>query len=717
MSYENFVRTKVATPVAIDATSFALFDAVAPNKLPPLDGGYLVLCDSPSNPTYIEVVKYTSRTALGLYGVTRAQEGTAARAWTGNVYAYQALMAGEANLIQTTLAGKEPTIAAGTTAQYWRGDKGWRDFMADVRAASLTGLPTSTNAVITAADTVLSGLGKLQKQTSDAATALAGNVRSTVLTGYVAGTNAALAATDTVLAAFGKIQGQLNAKANAANAALTGVPTAPTAAPGTNTLQVANAAFVQQEVAALVAAAPGALNTLDELSAAMGDDANFAASTANSLAGKEPVIAGGTNAQFWRGDKTWQDFAAAARGVALTGLSTASATAIAATDTVLGALGKLQAQITTEAASLAADVRAVVLTGYLAGANTSLAATDTVLAAFGKVQGQLNAKANAANAALTGVPTAPTAAPGTNTLQVATTAFVLANSGNAKALATATASGVLNLSTFDGLVAKVVLTENVSSIVLPAGKTGVRKELVIEFTNTGNYTVAGWPTSPTLRVETMVPAPVGQGSDVVTQYALSNTDNTGWLMHGRTLGYGVASLRIPAGQRLVAGSVNATALSTLALVAARVQYVPFTVPRPMTLSAMGVSVSTAVAGTGTLGIYDSDGNATYDYPGTLLASSTQGAINTGTTGTKLASLDITLVPGHVYFAAIVNSSAATVRAVALAGIQTCLGFTDNSTTAITMLTTTSTTNVLPTSPGAPTTQVTAIPALYLVEVL
>lgn len=402
MSYENFVRTKVATPVAIDATSFALFNAVAPNKLPPLDGGYLVLCDSPSNPTYIEVIKYTSRTALGLYGVTRAQEGTAARAWTGNVYAYQALMAGEANLIQTTLAGKEPTIAAGTTAQYWKGNKSWADFFTDVRAATLIGLSTSTNAVITASDTVLSGLGKLQKQISDTLTNIGAYVRTTVLSSYAVGTNAVLTTADTVVGAFGKVQGQLNAKANAADAALTGVPTAPTAAPGTNTLQVANAAFVQQEVAALVAAAPGALNTLDELAAAMGDDANFAASTANSLAGKEPVIAAGTTAQFWRGDKTWQDFAAVARGVALTGLSTASATAIAATDTVLGALGKLQAQITTEAANLAADVRAVVLTGYLAGANTALAATDTVLAAFGKVQGQLNAKLNLSGGTLTG---------------------------------------------------------------------------------------------------------------------------------------------------------------------------------------------------------------------------------------------------------------------------------------------------------------------------
>ncbi len=64
----------------------------------------------------------------------------------------------------TTFNNKEPAIAAGTTAQYWRGDKTWQDFATAVRATVLTGLSTATNAIITAADTVLSALGKLQAQ-------------------------------------------------------------------------------------------------------------------------------------------------------------------------------------------------------------------------------------------------------------------------------------------------------------------------------------------------------------------------------------------------------------------------------------------------------------------------------------------------------------------------------------------------------------------------
>ena len=78
-----------------------------------------------------------------------------------------------------------------------------------------------------------------------------------------------------------------------ASPALTGVPTAPTAAANTNTTQVATTAYVQTEIADLIAAAPGALDTLDELAAALGDDANFATTVTNNLATKLP-LAGGT---------------------------------------------------------------------------------------------------------------------------------------------------------------------------------------------------------------------------------------------------------------------------------------------------------------------------------------------------------------------------------------------------------------------------------------
>jgi hypothetical protein len=99
------------------------------------------------------------------------------------------------------------------------------------------------------------------------------------------------------------VQTQLDAKLATATAAstyaplaspaLTGVPTAPTAAANTNTTQIATTAYVQTEIADLIASAPGALDTLDELAAALGDDANFATTVTNSIATKL-ALSGGT---------------------------------------------------------------------------------------------------------------------------------------------------------------------------------------------------------------------------------------------------------------------------------------------------------------------------------------------------------------------------------------------------------------------------------------
>jgi hypothetical protein len=73
-------------------------------------------------------------------------------------------------------------------------------------------------------------------------------------------------------------------KAPLASPALTGTPTAPTASAATNTTQIATTEFVQTKINNLVAGAPGLLDTLDELAAALGDDENFASDVTNTLA-------------------------------------------------------------------------------------------------------------------------------------------------------------------------------------------------------------------------------------------------------------------------------------------------------------------------------------------------------------------------------------------------------------------------------------------------
>ncbi|EOU4994245.1 hypothetical protein ACOJ84_002502 [Morganella morganii] len=74
-----------------------------------------------------------------------------------------------------------------------------------------------------------------------------------------------------------------------ASPALTGTPTAPTAPQTVNNTQIATTAFVKSALAALVASSPEALDTLNELAAALGNDPNFATTMTNALAGKQPL--------------------------------------------------------------------------------------------------------------------------------------------------------------------------------------------------------------------------------------------------------------------------------------------------------------------------------------------------------------------------------------------------------------------------------------------
>ncbi|EDS4738284.1 phage tail protein [Salmonella enterica subsp. enterica serovar Oranienburg] len=70
---------------------------------------------------------------------------------------------------------------------------------------------------------------------------------------------------------------------------LTGIPKVPTPAAGNSTKQIANTEFVTSSIAAMVDSAPAALDTLNELAAALGNDPNFATTMINALAGKQPL--------------------------------------------------------------------------------------------------------------------------------------------------------------------------------------------------------------------------------------------------------------------------------------------------------------------------------------------------------------------------------------------------------------------------------------------
>lgn len=247
----------------------------------------------------------------------------------------RALTAGMGKKLQDE---KEPTIAAGTTAQYWRGDKSWRDFATDVRAAVLTGLSTASAAAIAASDSLLSALGKLQAQVTGLATskldATANAVSATklettrtiALAGDVTGSgNFDGTGNLTIMAAvvddshnhtIGNVTGlqaALDAKQN--NLGYTPIRQGTGAGQGANNvhigwgasglrLQVDETDFAQVwpiNITGNAAAATklAAARTINGVAFDGTADITVADST------KEPVISAGAASQFWRGNKVW----------------------------------------------------------------------------------------------------------------------------------------------------------------------------------------------------------------------------------------------------------------------------------------------------------------------------------------------------------------------------------------------------------------------------
>src|SRR6056300_76011 len=102
-------------------------------------------------------------------------------------------------------------------------------------------------------------------------------------TGRIQGIDTVSAGTDAVNKSYA------DTKAPLASPALTGTPTAPTAAANTNTTQIATTAYVQTEISDLIGVAPAALDTLNELAAAINDDASYASSITTALAAKAPL--------------------------------------------------------------------------------------------------------------------------------------------------------------------------------------------------------------------------------------------------------------------------------------------------------------------------------------------------------------------------------------------------------------------------------------------
>lgn len=121
-------------------------------------------------------------------------------------------------------------------------------------------------------------------------------------------------------------------------------------------------AYVTSRITDIVGSAPSALDTLDELAAALGDDANFAATVTSSLAGKASTTHSHTTSQV-------TDFATATDGRINTLVPTASATV----------QGKVELATTAEALTGTDTTRAVTAAGVKAVADTKVGSPNTTI--------------------------------------------------------------------------------------------------------------------------------------------------------------------------------------------------------------------------------------------------------------------------------------------------------------------------------------------------
>ena len=96
--------------------------------------------------------------------------------------------------------------------------------------------------------------------------------------------------------------------------ALAGSPTTTTQSASDNSTKIATTAYADTAVANLVASAPAALNTLDELAAALNDDASFSTTITNSIATKLPLAGGTLTGDLILGDNVKLEVGSASGG-------------------------------------------------------------------------------------------------------------------------------------------------------------------------------------------------------------------------------------------------------------------------------------------------------------------------------------------------------------------------------------------------------------------
>jgi hypothetical protein len=202
---------------------------------------------------------------------------------------------------------------------------------------------------------------------------------------------------------------------------------------------IATENYVDAAVANLIDSAPGALDTLNELAAALGDDSNYAATTTASLNKRVRVDAGQafTNTEK---EQALSNLGVSATPAELNKLDGATVTT-AEINRLSGVTGDIQTQLDTKQTNITGAATTIVssnlstqrvvttdLSGKISTSIVNVQELEYLDGATSNIQNQIdnftNGKADIDDPTFTGTPAAPTASPVTNNTQIATTQFV-----------------------------------------------------------------------------------------------------------------------------------------------------------------------------------------------------------------------------------------------------------------------------------------------------
>ena len=391
----------------------------------------------------------------------------------------------------------EGELGINTTTNQFKignGSTAWNSLSYAPLSGTVADLDDITNVVITSASS-----GQFLKWNGSAwvndAIDLSTDTTGSYVTSLVAGTGVTLAnnsgegATPTVTVDTSVI-------APLASPTFTGTPTLPTGTiavtqnAADSSTKVATTAFVTGAVTDLIGGAPGALNTLNELAEAIGDDASYAAGITTALGLKAPLASPTFTGTVTVPTPVSNTDASTKVYVDSTASTTASAAATALTNheadtTNIHGIADTSILVTTSGTQTLTNKTITTPAGLVKGdvglGNVDNTA-DTAKPVSTAQQTALDLKANLASPTFTGTPTLPTGTiavtqtAANNSTAVATTAYV----DNA-------ASSAASALSVDGLFDTTITTATAGQFLKYSGSAWVNDAIDLGTDTTGNY--------------------------------------------------------------------------------------------------------------------------------------------------------------------------------------------------------------------------------------